>query len=117
MNLFEFLFFWVLVVLVIACSTSLANIVGIPTAAAVILIISSLILLLRASTKISSRRLLVLSSLLVVVTFLSIGLARLLGLRQSIFAIPMSAGLVVVAIQSSLVTWRRLSTPNKSKHE
>src|ERR1700722_5846054 len=116
MNLFELLFFWVLVALVI-CSTSLANIFGIPTAAAVVLIISSLVLLLRASTKISPRRLIICSSLLVVVTFLSIGLARLLGMRQSIFAIPMSAGLVFIAIQSGLITWRRLNTPNKTKHE
>ena len=117
MNLLEFVCFLTLVAFVVLCSGGLGRVLAIPAAAAVIPISGLLIFLLRLLTKIPTRVLLILSIPLVLVALLSIGLARELGVREAIFATPIAAGLVFIAIQSRLLMWRRAPTPNPGKHE
>ena len=119
MNLLEFVCSLALAVLVILCSRGLGHILGLPAAVAVIPTSGILLLLLRVFTKISSRGLLLLSSVLVLVPLLSMGLAPILGLRDSIFAIPLAFGIVLIAIQlqGKLLASRRAKDVNASRHE
>jgi hypothetical protein len=117
MNLVEFICFLVLAALVILCSGGLGQVLGIPAAAAVIPISAFLVLLLRVLTRVPNRALLVLASLLVLVARVSMGLALTLGLRESIRITPVAAGLVFIAIQSKVLTWRRVKKRNTTKYE
>jgi hypothetical protein len=117
MNLLEFLCFLLLAALVILCSRSLGRVFGVPEAALVVPVTCLLVLSLRVFTKISFQRLLILSSLLLSVTLLSMGLAHVLALRDAMFAAPVAAGLVLIAIQSRLWVLRRNKTASLSRHE
>ena len=114
MNLLEFVCFLLLVALVILSSRGLGYAFGIPEAASVIPIGGFLMVLLRVFTKIPTRALLILSSLIVTVSLLSLGLARVLGLRESIVATPVAGGFVLLVIQSRLRVWRRTRPPDKN---
>jgi hypothetical protein len=66
-----------------------------------------LVLLLRVLTRIRPRTLLYLSALLAAVSLVSMGLAKALDVRESIFMIPVSAGLTLIVIRSALLAKRR----------
>jgi hypothetical protein len=112
MNLFELGFFLVMVGAVILCSRELGRLVAIPEALAVPLIIGILVLLLRVLTRIRPRALLYLSALLAAVSLVSMGLAKALDLRESIFMIPVSAGLTLIVIRGALLAKRRRKAPD-----
>ena|SRR5229473_4645560 len=112
MNLFELGFFLVMVSAVILCSRELGRLVAIPEALAVPLIIGILVLLLRVFTRIRPRALFYLSALLAAVSLLSIGLAKALDLRESIYMTPLSAGLALVLVRSAFLAKRRRKAPD-----
>ncbi|HMF89774.1 MAG TPA: hypothetical protein VKL40_03955 [Candidatus Angelobacter sp.] len=112
MNLFELGFFLVMVSAVILCSRELGRLVAIPEALAVPLIIGILVLLLRVLTRIRPRVLLYLSALLAAVSLVSMGLAKALDLRESIFMIPVSAGLTLIVIRGAVLAKRRRKAPD-----
>lgn len=107
MNLFELGFFLAMVSAVILCSRGLGRLVAIPEALAVPLVIGILVLLLRVFTGIRPRALLYLSALLAAVSLVSMGLAKALDLRESIFMIPVSVGLALIVIRGALLAKRR----------
>jgi hypothetical protein len=112
MNLFELGFFLVMVSAVILCSRELGRLIAIPEALAVPLIIGIVALLLRVLTRIRPRTLLYLSALLAAVSLLSMGLAKALDLRESIFMIPVAAGLTLIVIRGALLAKRRRKVPD-----
>jgi hypothetical protein len=112
MNLFELGFFLMMVSAVILCSRELGRLVAIPEALAVPLIIGILVLLLRVLTRIRPRALLYLSGLLATVSLVSIGLAKALDWRESIFMIPVSAGLILIVLRGALLAKSRRKTPD-----
>jgi hypothetical protein len=114
MNMFELGFFLVMVSAVLLCSSELARLVAIPESLAILTMIGILVLLLRIFTKIRPRVLLHLSALLAAVSLLSMGLAKALDLRESIFAVPVSAGLTLIVIRGALLAKRRRKAPNVS---
>ena len=107
MNLFELGVFLVMVSAVILCCRELGRLVAVPEALAVPLIVGILVLLLHVFTKIRTRALLYLSALLAAVSLVSMGLAKALGLRESIFMTPVAAGLTLMVIRGALLAKRR----------
>lgn len=106
MNVFELVGFLFLVALVIFGSRGLGHLLAMPELALVIPVVGFLVLMLRAWKKIPRRALLILSSLLAAASFLSIALARILGLREPILATPVAVGIIFIGIQSKLLPWR-----------
>jgi hypothetical protein len=84
----------------ILCSRELGRLVAIPEALAVPLIIGIVALLLRVLTRIRPRTVLYLSALLAAVSLLSMGLAKALDLRESIFITPVAAGLTLIGVRA-----------------
>jgi len=117
MNLLELIGFLLSLACVIFGSRELGRILAIPEAALVIPVIGLLVLLLRVSSKIPPRALLILGSLLAVGSFLSMGIAHALSLREPIFVTPVAAGVLFIAIQSRLFARWRAKTPNTGKGE
>ena len=67
---------------------------------------------LRVFTRIRPRALLYLSALLATVSLVSMGLAKALDLRESIFMIPVAAGLTLIGIRAALLAKRRRKVPD-----
>lgn len=112
MNLFELGFFLAMVGAVMLCSKEMERLFAIPEALAVIPIIGTVVLLLRIFTRIRPHTLLYLSALLAAVSLLSIGLAKALGLRESIYMIPLSTGLALIVVRSAFLAKRRRKAPD-----
>lgn len=112
MSLLEFIFFLAMVSGVILSSRELGRLVDIPEALAVPLIIGILVLLLRVFTRIRPRALLYFSVLLAAVSLVSMGLAKALDVRESIFMTPVSAGLILIVIRGALLAKRRRKAPD-----
>jgi hypothetical protein len=112
MSLFELGFFLAMVSAVMLCSRVLERVFGMPEALAAPLIIGVLVLLLRVLTRIRPRALLYLSALLAAVSLVSMGLAKALGLRESIYMTPVSTGLTLIVIRAVLLAKRRRKAPD-----
>jgi len=112
MNVFELGIFLVLVSGVVLCSTEVARLAAIPEALAVLPIIGILVLLLRVFTRVRLRMLLYLSALLTAVSLVSMGLAKELALGESIFMVPVSAGLILIVIRGVFLAKRHRKAPD-----
>src|SRR5262249_2535572 len=119
MNLLELGSFLVPVSAVILCSRELGRLIAIPEALAIPPVIGIFALLLRVFTKIRPRALLYFSALLAAVSLISVGLAKALALRESIFVTPVSAGPILIAIRGAQLVRRERKTPdtNNGKQE
>jgi hypothetical protein len=112
MNVFELGLFLVLVSGVILCGREVARFLAIPEALAVLPIIGILVLLLRVFTRVRLRMLLYLSALLAAVSLVSMGLAKALALGESIFMVPVSAGLILIVVRGALLAKRPRKAPD-----
>lgn len=116
MSLIEFIPFCVAAGVGTLGSQWLGHLLRVSEAVPVVPITGTVLLLLSWLTKTSPRRLLLPFALLALVTFLSIGLAHFLSLRNSVFLTPFSAAIVLVLVQISF-RLRNLQPSRVAKNE
>jgi hypothetical protein len=113
MNLFELIFFLILVAAVMLGSRAPGNLTGIPEPAAAFAIVGLVSLMVRAFTRISPRAILQLSASLLMVSLLSFVLANIVNLHNSILVIPVAVGLIFILLRKVFLRRRgRLSDSN-----
>ena len=112
MNLFELGFFLAMISVVMLWARELKVFFSIPEALTVLPIVGVVVLLLHVFTGIRARLLLYASALVAVVSFLSIGLAKAMDVRESIYMILLSTVLVLILIRGTFLTKRYFKAPD-----
>ncbi len=113
MNIFEFIFFVILVCVVMVCSRRIGRVLGMPDALVAVALIAILALLVRLATKIPPRVLLYLSALLAAASILSLGVA--IAFPESMLIAPIIGGGMTVVIGGALSNMRRKKAPKTDK--